>query len=44
MSGLQYRADVDDGMVTITSAQLGCLLGSIGWRMTQHTWRPQAAG
>ena len=33
-----------DGVVTITSAQLGYLLEGIDWRMPQHTWRPQAAG
>ncbi len=33
-----------DGMVTITSAQLGYLLEGIDWRMPQQTWRPQAAG
>jgi len=30
--------------VTITAAQLGCLLEGIDWRMPQHTWRPRAAG
>jgi len=33
-----------DGVVTITSAQLGYLLEGIDWRMPQHTWRPLAAG
>ena len=33
-----------DGVVTISSAQLGYLLEGIDWRMPQHTWRPQAAG
>ena len=33
-----------DGIVTISSAQLGYLLEGIDWRMPQHTWRPQAAG
>jgi transposase len=33
-----------DGVVTITSAQLGYLLEGIDWRMPQRTWRPQAAG
>ena len=33
-----------EGVVTISSAQLGYLLEGIDWRMTQQTWRPQAAG
>jgi transposase len=33
-----------DGVVTITSAQLGYLLEGIDWRMPQRTWRPQSAG
>ena len=33
-----------DGVVTISSAQLGYLLEGIDWRMPQQTWRPQAAG
>ena len=33
-----------DGAVTISSAQLGCLLEGIDWRMPRQTWRPQAAG
>ena len=33
-----------DGMVTISSAQLGYLLEGIDWRMPQQTWRPQVAG
>jgi transposase len=33
-----------DGVVTISSAQLGYLLEGIDWRLPQHTWRPQAAG
>lgn len=33
-----------DGMVTITSAQLGYLLEGIDWRMPQKTWRPTATG
>ena len=33
-----------DGVVTISSAQLGYLIEGIDWRMPQHTWRPQAAG
>jgi hypothetical protein len=35
---------VADGIVTISSAQLGYLLEGIDWRMPQQTWRPQAAG
>jgi transposase len=33
-----------DGVVTISSAQLGYLLEGIDWRMPRHTWRPLAAG
>jgi transposase len=33
-----------DGVVTITPAQLGCLLEGIDWRAPQKTWRPLAAG
>src|SRR5207237_644812 len=33
-----------DGVVTISSAQLGYLLEGIDWRMPQETWRPLAAG
>ncbi len=33
-----------DGVVTISSAQLGYLLEGIDWRMPQRTWRPQVAG
>lgn len=33
-----------DGVVTITSAQLGYLLEGIDWRMPQKTWRPTASG
>jgi len=33
-----------DGVVTITSAQLGYLLEGIDWRMPQKTWRPTATG
>ncbi len=32
------------GAITISSAQLGCLLEGIDWRMPQQSWRPQAAG
>jgi hypothetical protein len=35
---------VTDGVVTISSAQLGYLLEGIDWRMPQRTWRPQSAG
>jgi transposase len=34
----------DDGVVTITPAQLGYLLEGIDWRMPQRTWRPTASG
>jgi transposase len=33
-----------DGMVTISSAQLGYLLEGVDWRMPQKTWRPLSAG
>ena len=33
-----------DGLVTISSAQLGYLLEGIDWRNPQQTWRPLAAG
>lgn len=33
-----------DGVVTISSAQLGYLLEGIDWRMPRRTWRPELAG
>ena len=33
-----------DGVVTISSAQLGYLLEGIDWRTPQKTWRPLVAG
>ena len=33
-----------DGVVTISTAQMGYLLEGIDWRMPQKTWRPTAAG
>jgi transposase len=33
-----------EGVVTLSSAQLGYLLEGIDWRMPQHSWRPAAAG
>jgi len=30
--------------VTISTAEMACLLSGIDWRMPQETWRPQAAG
>lgn len=33
-----------DGVVAITSAQLGYLLEGIDWRHPLRTWRPRAAG
>ncbi|NKB16021.1 MAG: IS66 family insertion sequence element accessory protein TnpB [Sphingomonadales bacterium] len=33
-----------DGVVSISAAQLGCLLEGIDWRHPQRTWRPSAAG
>ena len=35
---------VADGVVTISTAQLGYLLSGIDWRMPQETWRPSASG
>ncbi|TYL81638.1 IS66 family insertion sequence element accessory protein TnpB [Bradyrhizobium cytisi] len=32
-----------EGVVTISSAQLGCLLSGIDWRHAQETWRPTIA-
>ncbi|HZG46982.1 MAG TPA: IS66 family insertion sequence element accessory protein TnpB [Allosphingosinicella sp.] len=33
-----------DGVVTISSAQLGYLLSGIDWRHPQQTWRPTSVG
>jgi transposase len=33
-----------DGIVTISTAQLGYLLSGIDWRTPQYTWWPQTAG
>jgi transposase len=33
-----------DGVVTISTGQLGYLLEGIDWRMPRQTWRTQAAG
>jgi transposase len=33
-----------DGVVTISTGQLGYLLEGIDWRMPRQTWRPQMAG
>jgi transposase len=33
-----------EGVVTISTGQLGYLLEGIDWRMPRQTWRPQAAG
>jgi transposase len=35
---------VADGVITISTAQLGYLLSGIDWRMPQKTWRPTVAG
>jgi transposase len=35
---------VADGVVTISTAQLGYLLSGIDWRMPKETWRPSASG
>jgi transposase len=33
-----------DGVIMITSAQLGYVLECIDWRMPQKTWAPTATG
>ena len=33
-----------DGVVTVSSAQLGYLLSGIDWRHPQETWRPTSVG
>jgi transposase len=33
-----------DGVVTISTGQLGYLLEGIDWRMPRQTWRPRVAG
>ena len=33
-----------DGIVSLTNAQLSCLLEGIDWRNRQYSWRPQSAG
>jgi len=33
-----------DGMVSLTAAQLACLLEGVDWRNPQHSWRPESAG
>ena len=33
-----------DGIVSLTSAQLACLLDGIDWRNPRYSWRPQSAG
>jgi transposase len=33
-----------DGVVSLTSPQLACLLDGIDWRNPQYSWRPTAAG
>lgn len=33
-----------DGIVSLTSSQLACLLDGIDWRNPQYSWRPQSAG
>ena len=33
-----------DGVVSLTSSQLSCLLDGIDWRNPQYSWRPQSAG
>ena len=38
------RRSAKDGMVSLTSSQLACLLEGIDWRNPQYSWRPQSAG
>ena len=33
-----------NGVVSLTSAQLACLLDGIDWRNPQYSWRPASAG
>ena len=33
-----------DGVVSLTSPQLACLLDGIDWRNPQYSWRPTSAG
>jgi transposase len=33
-----------DGAISITAAQLSCMLEGIDWRNPQRTWRPELAG
>ena len=33
-----------EGIVSLTNAQLSCLLEGIDWRNPQYSWRPQSAG
>jgi transposase len=33
-----------DGVVSLTSSQLACLLDGIDWRNPRYSWRPASAG
>ena len=33
-----------DGVVSLTSSQLACLLEGIDWRNPRYSWRPASAG
>ena len=33
-----------EGIVSLTNAQLSCLLEGIDWRNPRYSWRPQSAG
>ncbi|MGO9869973.1 MAG: IS66 family insertion sequence element accessory protein TnpB [Rhodomicrobium sp.] len=33
-----------DGVVSLTSSQLACLLDGLEWRNPQYSWRPVSAG
>jgi transposase len=33
-----------DGVVSLTTSQLACLLDGLDWRNPQYSWRPASAG
>ena len=42
--GMAGKETPADGVVTISSAQMGYLLSGIDWRHPQETWRPSSVG
>ncbi|MER9558822.1 IS66 family insertion sequence element accessory protein TnpB [Mesorhizobium sp. M0323] len=42
--GPLHLAQAKDRAVSLTSAQLACLLDGIDWRNPQYSWRPASAG